>query len=139
AARKTSQVIDLPIDTHFHSLTYEGSGYSVLSSNPIIADSITADNVTGTVTFNSGLTVDTPGRDGMVVNVTHAGATLQLDGILRHGTTFGAGAMTKIGPGELELGGNNTVLGQMTLVEGVLTVTNSEALGSDSYPTVVAG
>src|SRR5262245_30575124 len=44
AARKTSQIVNVPIGTLFNSITYEGSGYSVLSSNTIALRSLTASN-----------------------------------------------------------------------------------------------
>ena len=55
ADRKTGQLTDFSIGTFFNSVTYEGSGYQVLSSNTIALGSLSATNTTGTNTFASGI------------------------------------------------------------------------------------
>jgi autotransporter-associated beta strand protein len=138
AARKTGETVGTL--TRAHSITYQGSGYSVLDStqigNTIVigvafeADNIIATNGAGTNTFGPDLVlplfpVPLNNTAGAAVNVSNAGATLQLTG-----TLTGPGVFLKQGLGEVQLGGNSHNTGPVIVQAGTLTVENSNALGS---------
>jgi autotransporter-associated beta strand protein len=130
AARKTGETVGTL--TSAHSITYQGSGYSVLDStqigNTIIigvafdVGSISATSATGTNTVGFEPVLS---ATGLAVNVASAGATLRINGKLT-----GSGGLVKSGSGELQLGGTNTNSGLISVQAGTLTAENSAALGS---------
>lgn len=117
---------DFAAGTHFNTITFTGSGFT-LGGNPLALDgALTAQHATGTDTVNLNLTI--AGAQSFV-NL-QPGATLNLGGNIAApgnltfdgagltnvtGAISGAGGLNKLGTGTLVLTGDNSYTGVTTL------------------------
>jgi autotransporter-associated beta strand protein len=134
AQRKTGQINDFPINRLFDSITYTGSGYSVLSSNPITlgAGGFNASHASGSNTFGPGINLGI--LNFRTFTVTNAGAEMVLNGPIS-GTLSGP---RKRGSGTLVLGAANSYDERTFVDQGVVRVRSNAGLGSTFTGTTVA-
>src|SRR5262249_26399716 len=112
-AANLTNINDFAIGTGFHSITFSGTNYNVLSSNAIVlgAGGMKATNTSGVNTFGPNIeasfTTTAPTRS---FEVTNAGAELRLTGNIGQNAQ-----LLKDGAGKLTLSGNSTFTGPMTV------------------------
>ncbi len=118
-------------------------GVVVVGSN---VQSVTTNGGTGFFYFNGGTLVAGASSTNNYLAVTDAyveggGAFINTNGysisISQNLLDAGNGALTKLGAGELALGGANTYAGGTTVSAGTLQLNNSSALGAPTGPLTV--
>jgi autotransporter-associated beta strand protein len=123
---------DFPADTQFASITVEGAGYE-LSGNRLVLGADGFNVADGAHTVAMDVAFD-PDATGVMFDAEAEGAALALNGVIS-----GEADLVKQGAGRLILAGANTYNGQTEVMEGVLNLRHSMALGSPEGQTVLRG
>ncbi|WP_435018239.1 Ig-like domain repeat protein [Tundrisphaera sp. TA3] len=118
-------------NTAFNSISIDDPGYTI-SGNPL---SLTGGIATSYGPGSSTLALDITLLADSTIDVASDG-TLVVSGVIGDGAnSFG---ITKQGEGELHLSGSNAFDGLATVSDGLLTVSNANALGGATYGTTVS-
>ena len=120
---------DLPDDTPFAGITFksDAGGFTLSGSRISLGGSVTNFSA-NTQTIN--LPVSLP--DTGVFNASNGAITV-------NGALSGAGGLVKLGPKTLTLASSNSYDGVTAVTNGILWITNANALGSTNGNTVVCG
>lgn len=151
-AASLSNSNDLGAGVRFNTILIQGSGYNITGDAIELLGGLTANNVSGTNTFD----LDTTLINAQTVMTANSAATLNFSGDINtanilgsyyfgtipaivfdgQGTTnatgviSGYGGVGKLGGGLLTLGGNNTYEGVTDARQGFIRVTHNNGLGS---------
>jgi ELWxxDGT repeat protein/autotransporter-associated beta strand protein len=132
---RLSATNDFPADTQFNSITLDGGDYTLAGNRLVLGDGgFTANGGNQVVSFRVRLTDIRDGTSNTLALRVAPASTLELSG-----GVDGALALEKTGGGTLILSGASTYTGVMRVLEGVLDVRNSSALGSTAAGTELHG
>jgi large repetitive protein len=128
------QVRTIILDTFHDVLTVGtfGRGMFQLALDSAKGSAGAARGITGNNTWSGNITLAANTTVGADID-----STVTLSGILSDGGN--GSSLTKLGPGEVILGNTNTYSGPTTVVDGILDVQTSGALGTNSQVTVLGG
>jgi autotransporter-associated beta strand protein len=127
--------------TSAQTLTNDAAVYSIVSRGQAIGGAFGLKVGSGSgeagVILNSGASINTSalnfgGADGVIYVGGGSGATI-------NAPITGAGALTKVGPDTLTLGGNSTYSGVTTIGQGAVTLAVSNALPTNTTLAMGAG
>jgi len=129
--------------------TYTGG--TIINAGTLAVGSTNALPVTGSVTINTGGTLDLPGFDAGAGTITLAGGTISGTGVLSSTTDFdlqsgtvsgilgGSSTLTKSTAGVVTLSGVNSFTGATNVTAGTLVAGNTAALSTSSGISVSSG
>ncbi|HEY5314965.1 MAG TPA: autotransporter-associated beta strand repeat-containing protein, partial [Pirellulales bacterium] len=144
---------DLAAGTRFHSISFEGGGYTLSGNGITVLEGIATGNATGTNTLNLPVTLGASqtwvsGNSGTALAFGTSGTidtgdllVLTFDGAGNFnlgGVISDEGSLVKYGSGTAYLMAANTYDGQTTVDAGVVDVENNSALGSNAAGTYVS-
>ncbi len=110
------------------SLVVNGGGDATLGDNAALVN-VSNDNLwrgTGTISLNNDASIDVAAntRLGLIETISDA-----------NNPAAGGSALTKLGVGELVLGGTSTYRGNTNISQGIVTIESNQALGAPSSAT----
>ncbi len=162
-AANLANVNNLGAGVRFNTILIQGSGYNITGDAIELSGGLTANNVSGTNTFD----LDTTLINAQTIMSANAGATLNFSGDINTGNIVGSyyfgsvpaivfdgqgdtnasgvisgyGGVGKLGGGVVTLGGNNTFEGVTDARQGTIRVTHNNGLGlsTTAHTEVQAG